>query len=1125
MLPIEEALLLVRRLCSPLAYIHGEGVIHRDLKPDNVLITGEGQPVLVDFGLVSRYGGDVAREVLQSAGAVSGTGPYMAPEQWRGELPDARTDLYALGCILYELLVGRPPFVSGSRANQAAMHQNIEPVPPSSRRSGVPPELDDLVMGLLAKDPRRRIGHAETVAATLAELGAGADTAAGSTPEVTGPTKAYLYRPALAGREDALAQWREALDALKGGQGGLVLIGGESGVGKTRLMTEMAGQAFRARMEVLQGRCEESERGLALNALRRPLQTVGDRCRERGLDEAERLLGRRGPVLAQYEPSLRSLPGQEEYDEPADLPMAAARLRLCRYLTETLAELGARQPVVVMLDDLQWADPLTIEVLHHLGQSEPRPPVLVVGSYRVEERVESLVALEERDGVLSLRIDRLDEAAVGTIVQDMLGLASAPPEVTSFLASHSEGVPFYVAEYLKLGIQSGLLVRDERGEWRLGPADEASGPSMLHGGLPLPGPLRELVKRRLDLLGGGTRSVVDAASVIGRELDRDLLFDVLQRAGVKDREPSVRELVRLQILEELPTERLQFNHDKLREVSYEELAPGRRKLLHLQAAHGIESRYPEAEIGPHLAGLGSHWERAGEPQRARGCYLPAAQAAAKRYALEEAERLYRAYLRLVPEPTAESAQARESLARSVLDPRGRWEDAMAELETALQEARAVSDRHRQASVMRNLAELHIRQNRIETAQQLLADAIEVASADDDPSMKGALALATADLENARGRFEEALAQHDRAASLFQAAGAPWPQGGPLTARANVLKALGRTEEASHAYQTAIEITRRDGDRIHEIGCLSNYAIMRLAAGRLEEGGRLLTEVLAVVTEVGHRRGEGAFHANLGGLRQAQGDFEAARTHHERAIEIASELGDRRLEGLSRSNLGVLHYVQARPQEAASELHLAIAGLKEAGDTVAEGDVLTRLALVEGQLGEIDRAVSRFRELRGRRRGVDGLPAPGSFFTDLADLELLHSEGTEEAARLTAEAEAAFQAHAVHAEADPTDLQSLACVRGHIALAEGRSAGPFLTRIDDLTRGRAPEDERLPSHALPKLERAQACFEAGTPLVCGIAPEDITAGQYRWLIQHRPHAIPDAIRAVLDQDGTLRPPPG
>ncbi len=232
------ALTLVRCLCHPLAYLHGEGIVHLDLKPENVLVTERGQPVIVDFGLTQQFGGKLSREALQISGHPAGTAPYMAPEQVRGGLCDARADLYALGCILYEILTGSPPFVAETPAQLLHMHLHSRPRRPSEWAIGLPEELDGLALRLLEKEPHKRLGHALSVARTLRSVGVSNGSTPGSRP------LPYLYRPDFGGRSRELAWLRDRLPlALSEEEVKFLLVGGESGVGKTRLLAEFACEA------------------------------------------------------------------------------------------------------------------------------------------------------------------------------------------------------------------------------------------------------------------------------------------------------------------------------------------------------------------------------------------------------------------------------------------------------------------------------------------------------------------------------------------------------------------------------------------------------------------------------------------------------------------------------------------------------------------------------------------------------------------------------------------------------------------------------------------------------------------------------------------------------------------
>src|SRR5262249_41831360 len=162
-------------------------------KPENIFVRSDDSPVLVDFGIASR--GPRGREQLEAGGQTVGSPEYMAPEQIRGEFVDARADLYALRCILYEVICGRPPFLSDGTGAIFDLHLNAAPPPPSHSTDRVPAALDHLVLRMLEKRPPDRLGYADDVAAALAEHGAG-----GWTDSDAPPARPYLYRAAFAGR-------------------------------------------------------------------------------------------------------------------------------------------------------------------------------------------------------------------------------------------------------------------------------------------------------------------------------------------------------------------------------------------------------------------------------------------------------------------------------------------------------------------------------------------------------------------------------------------------------------------------------------------------------------------------------------------------------------------------------------------------------------------------------------------------------------------------------------------------------------------------------------------------------------------------------------------------------------
>jgi eukaryotic-like serine/threonine-protein kinase len=619
------ALTVIRRLCLTLSFVHGEGIVHRDIKSENVLLCADGMPKLLDFGLVLRFAGAAGREVLDlGATGSAGTAGYMAPEQIRGELVDARADLYALGCVLYELLTGRLPFDGGCAAVIRAQQLSNAPRPPSFWVDGVSSELDDLVLTLLEKRPEKRFGHASEVARQLLQLGALAGASETHTSQ-----RSYVYRSTLVGRDEPLSTLNEHVKRALQGDGGVVALSGESGIGKTYLAMFAARQAEERGMNVISGSSVPigASDSVANDALLHPfrglLLAVADRC----LGSAEmtaRLLGERAKVLAACQPSLASLPTVAGYPEPEPLPAQATQQRLLAALADTMAAFSRACPLMLLLDDLQWADELSLSFLSSLptdwfeGQR-----LMIVAVYRADEETAALRALQARPYTQRIALPSLEEPAVAELVRGMLAIDTPPTAFVEQLARQSQGNPFFVAEYLRAAVAEQLLSRASRGNWQID--QRLLEPQSDQRALQLPNTIAELVGRRVNGLSLDAKRLLSVAAVLGSELSRELLLSMAELSEEQGWQP-LHELITRQFLEEVPDSSsprtgndnlVRFSHDKLREAAYQQIPAAVSVMLHGRAIDAIERRCRgKAELVLVYATLAHHAERAGQLSRA-----------------------------------------------------------------------------------------------------------------------------------------------------------------------------------------------------------------------------------------------------------------------------------------------------------------------------------------------------------------------------------------------------------------------------------------------------------------------------------------------------------------------------
>jgi len=640
---LREVLELVRRVCATLAFLHGEGFVNCDIKPENILLV-RGAPVLIDFGLSTRFPAASGREAIEAQHGMSGTLLYMSPEQLRGELVDARSDLYAVGCLLYELLTGEAPF-GGAPHSIREQHLSATAVPPSRLVRDVPEQLEMLVLRLLAKSPVDRLGFADDLANALVKI-SGSSEPLHDFP----PARPYLYRPRFVGRTEAMVALTKLCSAASRGEGSLALVGGESGVGKTRLALELMGSSEAAGLRVIASESVALSIGdvvrsvpAALHAVRPFLRSVADRCQEGGAETTERLLGHRRSVLALYEPLLNEVPAVGEPNPIAVLGPVESRQRLLRYLAQTLSAFAQERPVLWVLDDLGWADDLSLAFLQSLTSEHfSETPALIVGTYRSEEPTEAITGLLANPDVVRFALPPLNIRDVTQMVADMLALPSNAGDFSAYVANAAEGNPFFVTEHVRTAVAQSLFYRDEHHTWRT--RNPAHGSPSDFGALPLPQSLRELLEQRLNDLNPYAREAAVAAAVLGRESLTDLVVEVADLSA-DAASAAVDELIRRHIVEPVAPSNVRFAHDKLREVAY--LAPpAKLQELHGRAAVALERRLGREEP-TEWATLAHHFAAAGQYERALWYFRRAGDHARSSFANADAIVLYRRALDLI----------------------------------------------------------------------------------------------------------------------------------------------------------------------------------------------------------------------------------------------------------------------------------------------------------------------------------------------------------------------------------------------------------------------------------------------------------------------------------------------
>lgn len=593
-LPLEGKVDLLAQMLQALAYLHRRGVIHRDLKPGNVMVA-LGRVKVLDFGV------SILREQdTESGKLIVGTLAYMAPELLTGAPATEASDLYAVGVVAYELLAGRPPFETH---DVHALRDAILRARPDL--SPIDPRLAAVVGALLAKRPADRPADVDAVLAALS-----ACTGQPLAVETAATRESFLQAAELVGRDAELAQLAGMLGAAVGGAGSSALVGGESGVGKSRLLDELRARALVDGVVVLRGQTERE--GGPYHVFREVLRGMVLRTE---VDDLE------AGVLAAVVPDLAALL-ERDVPERAELDPEAAQGRLLTVIEAMFRRQQA--PVLVVLEDLQWAGSESLRLLGQLSRIASELPLLLVGTYRDDERAG---IAGELPAMRVLKLRRLTADGIAALAASMLGDAGRRPEVIERLQRETEGNPFFLVEVVRaLAEEAGALSRV---------GVEPMPATVAAGGMHL------IVRRRLDQVPRADRALLEAAAVVGRRVDVALLRRLDARM---DLEAWIEACADVAVLEVDETS-YRFAHDKLREGLLAALSPDACRSLHRRVAEAIEAEYPDEP--ERTAALAHHWAVAGDAAGEARCSALAGEQALQSSAYREAAAYFERAIALV----------------------------------------------------------------------------------------------------------------------------------------------------------------------------------------------------------------------------------------------------------------------------------------------------------------------------------------------------------------------------------------------------------------------------------------------------------------------------------------------
>ena len=612
-----------------LGEVHAAGVIHKDINPSNLVYDRESSTLrVIDFGIATELERQRAEPI--DAARLEGTLPYIAPEQTgrTNRRIDRRSDLYSLGVTLYELFTGRLPFASDDALELVHAHLARQPLPPNAHDDSLPPMISAIVLRLLAKAAEDRYQTAVGLRADLERcLEAFRDE--GNVPAFElgrddRPGRLELPEK-LYGREAEVAQLAEAAERAADGGREVLLVGGYSGIGKTSLVREVLGVVTERRGVFLRGKFDELRRGRPLEplgeAVGRFMQTIltqDDAQIAAWRERLSRALGGNGAVLGEVLPELDPLLGG--LDPVPELPVAEAENRLSLVFRELLATIAASAgPVVLFLDDLQWADLQTLRLLEGLASDPAVGHLLLIGAFRSNEVDDAhpLTITRHELTRLGVSLTHLElgppaDAALRALLADTFLRDDAELDaLAEALIRKTAGNPFFLQRLLVELAESESVQWD--GEAKRFTWDDAALESLTHGE-----GLLEFLLQRLAALPDPTRLALSRAACIGRSFDTREVAPVIGKTPAQmqgDLDPAVRAGLiaphgkgwRLEASDSVdltPAEAFlyAFEHDRIQSAAYGSLSEDEAQRAHLALGQLLQksNRDRSFEVAQHL---------------------------------------------------------------------------------------------------------------------------------------------------------------------------------------------------------------------------------------------------------------------------------------------------------------------------------------------------------------------------------------------------------------------------------------------------------------------------------------------------------------------------------------------
>jgi predicted ATPase/tRNA A-37 threonylcarbamoyl transferase component Bud32 len=845
---------------------HAKKIIHRDIKPSNIMICDDTIKVM-DFGLARI----ADTSSLTQRHEILGTLSYMSPEQAIGAPIDARSDIFSLGLLLYEMLAGVQPFRAENAGALIHAILHSDPLRMSELGIAIPVELEQVVFKAISKKPQLRYQTAREMANDLIairELLKGKPIKLMATEEVFEEQVRGVYS-VLVGRNEEMAVLIAALDRMMHGDGSVILLSGEAGIGKSRMAWELGRKGKQMGARYLTAPCISTGKDYPYKPI---IEIIRSFFAVKGIHEPKQLgvfLEQKAPHLMARIENIRSIL-HTNHDKNVSL---LNKEQIWDTFAAIITVMIHDRPVILHIEDLHWADAATLNLLIYLVQSIRMERILIIGTYRADEldlmsrtcqdsmRV-FLETIAKRDLGQELVLERLNRTKTRSLVDAVFAGSELPTFLYDSVYDETDGNPLFVLEVLKLLKDEGIIEASDE-QWKLKSRVIS---------ITIPNRIQEIVERRLDRLGKQENEILEAAAVDGHTFQSDTICAILKLHRIK----VLRCLQNMESTHHIihaMGKGYRFDHHMIQEIIYNRIIPELKREYHKTVAEYTvkQTTHEESDAGI----IAYHLANAGMDHESLYYFLKAGEYAQRLYANEEAIRQFDAGLKSASILLAENDSVE-----------------VKRLKLKLHKQRAETKTH-----IGLLAEAQI------DGEEALKLAEDIADQDEKASVLYALGL----ISSIKCKYEEAKQRFNSARQIWKKLGNRSGEGKALDNLGIIYNRCGNPVKALQNHRRAMSIHRESGDKKNEANALGHLAAVNYSCGDYSTGIRQATEAKVLYHGIGDKQGEAIQLANIGSIYYKQGNLKKALSRYMESLDMFERNGALKNRGICMDYIAAIYY--------------------------------------------------------------------------------------------------------------------------------------------------------------------------------------------------------------------------